>query len=302
MTTFTALTTLSDETRARSLGEALERLEPEPTGIGVFEMEDGSGLWEVGAYFEAAPDAGQLALLGAAFAAEFAVSELPETDWVAKVRRELAPVEAGRFFVYGAHDADKVPDGRIALLIEAAMAFGTGHHGTTLGCLRALDRLADEGFVPERVADIGCGTAVLAMAAARLWTGAVIASDIDAVAVEVAQSNLAANGLSGRVACVEASGFDHPALSDAPFDLIFANILKGPLIELAPAMARAAAPGAAVILSGILNEQADNVVEVYSQNGLNPTARESIVDWTTLVLRKPLPQSGIRLSKAPELP
>ncbi len=288
MTTFTALTTLGDEARARALGDALERIEPEPTGVGVFELEDGSGLWEVGAYFEGAPDQGGLALLAAAFgAAEFTVSELPETDWVAKVRRELAPVEAGRFFVYGAHDAERVPEGRIALLIEASMAFGTGHHGTTLGCLRALDRLAEEGFRPDGVADIGCGTAVLAMAAARLWEVPVIASDLDPVAVEVAEANLAANGLAGRVQCVEAAGTDHDALRNgAPFGLIFANILKGPLIELAPDIAGVAGPGGRVILSGILNNQADAVAEVYCRNGFNLVGREEIVDWTTLLLAK----------------
>ncbi len=286
MTTYTALTTLADEAGARALGEALERLDPEPTGVGVFEMEDGSGLWEIGAYFDAAPDGGQLALLEAAFGAAFAVSELPETDWVAKVRRELSPVEAGRFFVYGRHDEDKVPEDRVALRIEASMAFGTGHHGTTLGCLRAFDRLIDGGMRPKRVADIGCGTAVLAMAAARVCDATVVASDIDEVAVEVALSNLEANGLSGRIDCVVAEGFDHPALTAAPFDLIFANILKGPLIGLAPDIASASASGASVILSGILNEQADEVVDVYAQSGLNLVSRESIVDWTTLVLGK----------------
>ena len=136
-----------------------------------------------------------MALLEAAFEVSFAVSELPETDWVAKVRRDLAPVEAGRFFVYGGHDADRVPEDRIALRIEAAMAFGTGHHGTTLGCLKALDRLVEDGVMPTRVADIGCGTAVLAMAAARVWECSITASDIDQVAVDVARSNLVANGL-----------------------------------------------------------------------------------------------------------
>ena len=141
--TFTALTTLPGKQPAEALGDALERLDPEPHGIGVFEIEDGSGLWEVGAYFTDPPDEAALALLAAAFGAKpFAVSQLPETDWVAKVRRDLAPVRAGRFFVYGSHDADKVPDGVEPLLIDASMAFGTGHHGTTLGCLRALDRLA----------------------------------------------------------------------------------------------------------------------------------------------------------------
>jgi ribosomal protein L11 methyltransferase len=295
MTTFTALTTLAGRDAAYRLGDAMERLDPEPTGVGVFEMEDGSGLWEVGGYFEAAPDETALALLAAAMGAKpFVVSEVPETDWVAHVRRELVPVEAGRFFVYGSHDADKVPEHCEPLLIEAAMAFGTGHHGTTLGCLRALDRLADNGVVGRRVADIGCGTAVLAMAAARIWPDLVMASDIDAVAVDVARANVAANGLEGRVACVEAAGFDHPDLkARAPFDLIFANILKGPLVALAPDMAAALQQDGYAILSGILNEQADEVVEVYARNGINLVQRESIVDWTTLTLQKKTQIEGL---------
>lgn len=288
MPTFTALTTLLGRDPAYALGEAMEGLTPEPTGVGVFEVEDGSGLWEVGAYFEAAPDETALAVLAVAMGAKpFVVSELPETDWVAHVRRELAPVEAGRFFVYGSHDADKVPDDCEPLLIEAAMAFGTGHHGTTLGCLRALDRLAGDGFHGKNVVDIGCGTAVLAMAAARIWPEHVLASDIDEVAVEVAAANVMANGLAGRVTCVEAAGFDHPDLANAaPFDLVFANILKGPLVALAPDMAHAMQPDGYAILSGILNEQADDVIEIYARSGINLIHRESIVDWTTLTLRK----------------
>jgi len=270
------------------LGEAMERLVPEPTGVGVFEMEDGSGLWEVGGYFEESPDETALAVLAASMGAkEFVVSELPETDWVAHVRRELSPVEAGRFFVYGSHDADKVPEDCEPLLIEAAMAFGTGHHGTTLGCLRALDRLANGGMVGQNVADIGCGTAVLAMAAARIWPNPVLASDIDEVAVDVARANAAANNLADRLICVEAAGFDHPELaSRAPFDLVFANILKGPLVALAPDMAEALAPEGYAILSGILNEQADDVIEVYAQSGINLVNREVIGDWTTLTVQK----------------
>jgi ribosomal protein L11 methyltransferase len=290
MPTFTALTTLTGKSQAEGLGEAMERLTPEPTGIGVFEVEDGSGLWEVGGYFTDQPDESALALMAAAFDAKpFVVSELPETDWVAHVRRELKPVVAGRFFVYGSHDADQVPtDPDVEpLLIEAAMAFGTGHHGTTLGCLRALDRLAQNGFVGKSVVDIGCGTAVLAMAAARIWPDDVLASDIDQVAVDVAMANVRANGLEGRVRCVEAAGFDHSDITAcAPFDLIFANILKGPLVALAPEMNTHAAPGAYAILSGILNEQADEVISVYSRNGFNLVSRDEIVEWTTLTLRK----------------
>ncbi len=288
MPTFTALTTLNGQQPADALGEALERLMPEPTGVGVFEVEDGSGIWEVGGYFVEKPDEAGLALLAVAFGAKpFVVSELPEVDWVAHVRRELSPVQAGRFFVYGSHDADKVPEGSIALLIEAAMAFGTGHHGTTLGCLTALDRLANDGFVGENVADIGCGTAVLAMAAAKIWPNQVLASDIDMQAVDVARANVAGNGLDGRVICVEAAGFDAPELkAAAPFDLVFANILKGPLVGLAPDMADSVKNGGFAILSGILNEQANDVIEVYVQNGFNLIERHEIVEWTTLILQK----------------
>jgi ribosomal protein L11 methyltransferase len=288
MTTFTAYTTLSNKDSAEALGAALEELSNEPYGVGVFEIEDGSGMWEVGGYFLEAPDEVQLALLAAAHGANpFVVSELPETDWVAKVRRELVPVHAGRFYVYGSHDADTVPEGVEPLLIEAAMAFGTGHHGTTQGCLKALDRLIEAGVVCRNVADIGCGTAVLAMAAARVWPETVIASDMDQVAVEVADANVAANDLAGRVICLEALGFEHPQLHEAaPFDLVFANILKQPLIDLAPDMASHLASGGFAILSGILNDQGDEVAEVYARNGINTWHREEIGDWTTLTLKK----------------
>ena len=286
MTTYTAITKLTSSEAAYALSEAMENMEPEPTGVGVFEMEDGSNLWEVGGYFIEEPDEIELLLLAQAFGAQpFIVSELPEIDWVAKVRRDLSPVEAGRFFVYGSHDADKLPEGRIGLLIEASMAFGTGHHGTTLGCLRALDRLDNEGFCGRSVVDIGCGTAVLAMAAARIWPNPALASDIDAIAVEVAEVNVAANDLQGRVHCIEATGFDHPDLqAAAPFDLIFANILMGPLIELAPDMAKVSQKGGYVILSGLLVEQAPQVLAAYEAAGFHLHHREDIGDWATLTL------------------
>lgn len=289
MPTFTALTTLPGKEAAEALGDGMERLNPEPTGVGVFELEDGSGLWEVGGYFEGPPDEAGLALLSTIHGAKpFVVSELPETDWVAKVKRELTPVEAGRFFVYGSHDADKVPEDAEPLLIEASMAFGTGHHGTTLGCLRALDRLIEGGVSAGSVLDLGCGTAVLAMAAARVWPeSTILASDIDEVAVEVAEVNTAANGLSDRVRCVEAAGFGHPALSAAaPFELIFANILKGPLIDLVDDVTSHLAPGANLILSGILNDQADEVIEHYTGAGNNLLNRDEIGEWTTLTFAK----------------
>ena len=289
MPTFSALTTLMGEDAADALAEAVEKLDPAPVGVGVFEIEDGSGLWEVGGYFTEAPNAVMLDVLALAFEAKpFALSELPEIDWVAHVRRELAPVEAGRFFVYGSHDADKVPAGRVALQIEATVAFGTGHHGTTLGCLRAFDALFAAGFRPAKVADIGCGTAVLALAAAAVLPDAlVIASDIDQVAVDVAEANVAINGLDGRVECLEAAGFDHPRLTaEAPFELIFANILKGPLIELAPPMAAHVAKNGLVILSGLLVVQAEAVTAAYDAAGFTLEGREDLGEWSALVMKR----------------
>ncbi len=329
MPIFSATTVLPARAAAEALAQAVETLDPAPYGIGVFEVEDGSGLFEIGAHFEEAPDDVGLALLAAVHGARaFAVSEVPDIDWVAHVRRELAPVEAGRFFVYGAHDADKVPPPatadkvpppatadkvpppgrsgemlppgrsgemlptgrsgdarRVPLLIEASMAFGTGHHGTTLGCLLAVEDLA-AGPERARIIDIGCGTAVLAMAAARVWPDArILASDIDDVAVDVARVNVAANGLVDRIDCLAAAGFDAPAIAEAgPFDLIFANILKGPLMALAAPMARRLSPGGVAVLSGILNEQAEAIVAHYAQAGINERSRRSIGDWTTLIM------------------
>ena len=286
MLTYTALTTLSEKSRAEALGEALEGLEPSPTGVGVFEVEDGKGLWEVGGYFLEVPNDINLALLAVAYGAKpFIISEVPDQDWVAKVRRELPPVEAGRFFVYGSHDAAHLPSDRIGLLIEAAMAFGTGHHGTTLGCLRAFDRLLDQNYIFNNVLDLGCGTAVLAMAAARTTSINVIASDIDSIAVEVANANIVANDLINRVTCIESIGFNAlDFLNAAPFDLIFANILKGPLIDLAPEIARNLKTGGIVVLSGILIEQSAEILGIYEAQGITLLEREDIGEWVALTL------------------
>ena len=288
MTTFTALTTLPDAAAAQALATALENLDPGPTGIGVFEVEDGSGTWEVGGYFNARPDIAGLLLLATMHNARpFAVSKVEDRDWVAQVRRELVPVEAGRFVVFGSHDEDRVPAHKTRIKIDAAMAFGTGHHGTTLGCLTVLDRMITAGLCARNVADIGTGTGVLAMAAAKTWPAEIIASDIDPVATATAAANMTANGLGRRIRCVTSTGFRHQALRDrAPYDLIFANILANPLKKLSPDMFRHTGPGAALTLSGILNRQAQGVISVFAGNGFQLSDRIVIGEWTTLVLRR----------------
>lgn len=287
MATWTAMTTLPGGAAAEALGEALERLAPAPTGVGVFEIEDGSGRWEVGGYFEAPPDVTGLAVLAAVHgAAAFAVSQVEERDWVAQVRRELHPVHAGRFTVYGAHDAHAVGPERIGLRIEAAMAFGTGHHATTRGCLLLIDRLARAGVRPRRVADIGCGTAVLAMAAARVWRVPCTATDIDPVAASTARENVNANRLGPWITTGCGAGFRHPALRRAtPVDLVCANILAGPLKRLAPEIARHLAPGGRAVLSGLLRGQAAGVEIVFRGHGMRRVDRVALGDWISLMLR-----------------
>ena len=284
--TYSAITKVKDRERAEGLGVALEKLNPPPMGVGVFELEDGSGEWEVGAYFHDKPDEISILILENAFkAAGFSISEIPETDWVTKVKRELSPVEAGQFFVFGKHDSHKLPKDRVGLLIEASMAFGTGHHGTTKGCLLALDKLVTSGKKINEVIDIGCGTAVLAMAVGKVSSSRIIASDVDQVAVEVALANLKANNLENRIACLQATGFEDTKIkSNAPFDLIFANILKPPLLDLAPCIRRYLKSGGHAIISGILDLQAIEIIEAYRQNDLEIQDRIDIGEWVTLTL------------------
>ncbi len=287
MALFHAVTALRGEPAAQALADDLEALDPLATELR--DHDDGSGLWDVGAHFDGPPDAAALALLASLHGAgDFTVARVEERDWVAQVKAELTPVEAGRFVVYGSHDRDRIPLAKVGLEIEAAQAFGTGHHATTQGCLIALDRLARRGFQATRVADIGGGTGVLAMAACRIWPARAIAGDIDPVATLTARENVTANGLGARIACVTAAGFRHPLLErGGPYGLIFANILARPLMSLAPQLAGHQAAGGVAILSGLLARQAPAVLAVYEGWGYRRIDFERIGDWMTLVLRRP---------------
>jgi ribosomal protein L11 methyltransferase len=288
MTQFHATTTVAGAVRAEALSDALDALDPPPVASGVHDRDDGSGLWEVGAYFDSRPDAAGLAVLAAAHsAADFSVAPVGTRDWLAQVRAGLAPVEAGRFTVFGSHDRARVAPNRIGLEIEAALAFGTGHHATTRGCLLALDGLARAGRRHLRVADIGTGTGVLAMAAARLWRPRVLAADVDPTATATARMNLAANRAAAGVRALTAPGFRHPALhAGAPYDLVLANILAAPLRRLAPEVARHMAGGGILVLSGLLDRQAAGVLAVYGGWGFRRRRAIRLDGWTTLVLER----------------
>lgn len=215
------------------------------------------------------------------------VSLLPDADWIKLSQEGLPPVRAGRFFVYGAHDRGKVPDGVIPIRIEAGLAFGTGHHETTALCLSLLSDLAKKRRYGN-VLDLGCGTGLLAIGAAKLWRRPVMASDIDSVAVEVTRENAVANGEGPLVRAVTADGLTHPALAaKAPYDLVIANILAGPLTLLAPQIARATAPGGTIVLSGLLRWQENSVLAFYRPHGLVFRGARRDGPWSALVLERP---------------
>lgn len=225
-------------------------------------------------------------LLDALAGRDVHVTLLPDVDWIKLSQEGLPPVRAGRFFVYGAHDAGTVPHGVIPIKIEAGLAFGTGHHETTALCLSVLSDLARRRRF-DNALDLGCGTGLLAIGAAKLWRKPVLASDIDAVAVAVTRENARANGVAPLVQALASDGLAHPAIARrAPFDLIVANILAGPLTRLAPEIARALAPGAALILSGLLRWQENLVVSFYRPHGLilRNARREGV--WSALLLER----------------
>ena len=251
--------------------------------------------WLIHAYFEREPSGGELDRISRLGSGEPQLEQLGEADWVTMSQAGLQPIRAGRFTV---HTPVCPPDpGRINFEIDASLAFGTGQHATTSGCLEALDRIEQVGARFANIADIGTGTGVLAFAALALWPEAkCIATDIDPVAVAVARDNAAINRVAvghgaGELLLTEADGMGSPMLSArAPFDLIVANILAGPLIELAPAIAKALAPGGTLILAGLLDTQAEAVAATYEAKGVSDPAPYS-GEWPVLVLRSG-PQAG----------
>ena len=253
---------------------------------------EGEGSWTVEAHFVREPDRAVVAELvrvaaGDEAAAAIEFGTLEPKDWTAASRAALVPVRVGRFVLHGGHDRGAVGPNEIGIEIEAALAFGTGHHGTTQGCLRAIERARAPAGVRDALLDIGTGTGVLAIAAARVFRRPVVACDIDPVAVETAGANARANRAGAFVRIVHADGTNAPAIrAGAPYDLVLANIVLGPLKLLAKPVARLLAPRAIVVLSGLLPEQANAALAAWRAVGLKLVRRDTLEGWVTLTLSR----------------
>ena len=281
---------IGDEHTAKGVVDVLTEIFFEGQAvIAAFERPD--GRWNVTVHFAEPPDQPLVRELvanaaGADIAEGVAFDTVEAKDWVKASLEDLVPVPAGRFVVHGQHDRERIAPNKLGIEIEAALAFGTGHHGTTRGCLLLLDHVL-KAWRPRRVLDLGTGTGVLAIAAARALHERVLASDIDPLSVQVARENARLNVSGHLVQAIRATGFSAPQFAAAaPFDLVLANILANPLRQLATPMARHLAPSALVILSGLLTHQAPGVIAAYRARGLVPVRHQRIEGWSSLLLRK----------------
>lgn len=289
--------------------EWLASLDPMPTIVAEEVEAFNDDEWRMDAYFSVEPDQDVVAAIqsriGSAAKVQPVIVELPDADWVVMSQQGLKPVVAGRFYVHTASNKATVPKGATPFLIEASRAFGTGGHETTSGCLQMLDSMKRTGKRFQVIADIGTGTGLLAFAAHSLWPKAYLtASDIDPISVEVTQANARVNNvpcgvLQGQLALCVAEGTAHGLIiGRAPYDLVIANILAGPLIELAPSLAAITSEGGSLILAGLLNTQADSVLRAYRQQGFRLQKRSDCGDWPCLLLVKRVSRSWKRPLRA----
>jgi ribosomal protein L11 methyltransferase len=281
---------------ARRASDLLAEL-ADPAVAATAAVEQPDGCWCLELYFSVPPDEAAIRDLvtiaaGADAGDALTFAALEARDWVSESLSGLVPVHVGRFVVHGSHHRGELPANLLGIEVEASLAFGTGHHGTTRGCLLALDRLLKRSR-PCRILDVGTGTGVLAMAAAKALRRRIVATEIDPKAVAVARANTALNGLRPFLDIVQASGLTGARRSGwRPFDLVLANILLAPLARLAGPVAAILAPGARVVLSGLLPSQSDAALAAWRRRGLVLERRITLDGWTTLVLQRRVVPTG----------
>lgn len=289
----------TDRSTALRIADALaDALDPDASAVSSFETADG---WTVEAAFHDEADRALIETIvsqatGPQGAGRLIFSSIAARDWVAASLEGLAPVRAGRIVVHGSHDRARIRPNEIGIEIEAALAFGTGHHGTTRGCLLAFEALRKGARDARRwrILDVGTGTGILAVAAARSLQVPVLGSDIDPLAVSVARDNARLNAVAPLFRAATATGVDASAIgTGAPYDLIFANILEAPLRRMSAPLSALLAPGGRLVLSGLLPAQAPGVIAAYRRQGLRLQKRMTLDGWATLIMRraKPLPNA-----------
>lgn len=278
-----------------AVGQTFEAALEDLAGATTLLEQEGGENFRLVAHCVDAPDRpaieAQIAIVAAANAIappEVTIEELPPTDWVSAYQNSIRPQVIGRFFVYPSHFDGDIPAGLLPIQLDAGLAFGTGEHGSTRGCLLALDTLEASGMDPAEVLDLGCGSAILAIAAGLLWPAArIIAADNDPIAVTTAQENLERNGSEARVETTVSDFFSASLLQDAaPFSLIIANILAGPLIDHAGELVRHLAADGRLVLAGLLTTQAPDVIAAHTEHGAKVSDRRDLGEWTTLILEK----------------
>lgn len=270
---------------AQALADTIDaHMNVDAMAVTINETDEVQALWNVVAYFE-----DEAAAQGASITLSISggvVAPVPDVDWVRRSLEGLAPVTAGRFFLHGSHDRDRRRSGGHSFEIDAGTAFGTGHHGTTAGCMMILDAILKQRM-PQRIFDLGCGTGVLAIAAAKACHVRVLATDIDPEAVRVTKLNAILNNLGPQVRALTVAGLHHHAIREAgPFDLIFANILARPLVQLAQGLCKLVAPGGTIILSGLTRDQLRWVSAAYKNRGLVPTHIVKIENWVAMAMTR----------------
>ena len=291
------LTIRAEKSINDGIADLLENIYPEPTAVSHFEENKSEDRWTTSAHYESEPDKANIIekisnILG--FSPEnyeLEISKVENIDWVSHVQKGLKPVRAGRFLIHGSHDSDKAKNEPYPILIDAAQAFGTAHHGTTEGCLKAISKLS-ETLNPKNILDLGAGSGILAIAASKVFKQAnIIACDIDPISVEVAKTNDGLNRPEGKtqapITHICSDGLNDKSIqASAPFDLLIANILAKPLIAMAPEVAEAVAPNGTLLLSGILDVQSADVIKAYEAEGLTHLKTDLIDEWTTSLFHK----------------